>query len=170
MASKLGAVAIVLAVMAVVPGSERIDPSPPPASHPRSSAAATLPSLELEPLSLANSAVSIAGAKEAMASKLGAVAIVLAVMAVVLALNASTHLLRPPPIPGAHVCRHASKVVPVGGAHGPESLAFDPSGPYAGIADGQILKWEGDRRGWVNFAFTSSERYDVKSMLCSCST
>ncbi|XP_056158312.1 protein STRICTOSIDINE SYNTHASE-LIKE 10-like [Syzygium oleosum] len=95
-----------------------------------------------------------------MASKLGAVAIVLAVMAVVLALNPPTHLLRPPPVPGAHDCLHASKVVPVGGAHGPESLTFDPSGggPYAGVADGQILKWEGDERGWVNFAFTSSQR------------
>ncbi|KAF8043740.1 hypothetical protein BT93_A1916 [Corymbia citriodora subsp. variegata] len=95
-----------------------------------------------------------------MASKLGAAAMALAVVAVVLALNPPTHLLRPPPVPGARDCLHASKVVPLAGAHGPESLAFDPSGggPYTGVADGRVLKWEGDERGWVDFAFTSSQR------------
>ncbi|KAF8043615.1 hypothetical protein BT93_A1823 [Corymbia citriodora subsp. variegata] len=106
-----------------------------------------------------------------MASKLGAATMALAVVAVVLALNPPTHLLRPPPVPGARDCLHASKVVPLAGAHGPESLAFDPSGggPYTGVADGRVLKWEGDERGWVDFAFTSSQRYDVEPLLCSCS-
>ncbi|KAK2631312.1 protein STRICTOSIDINE SYNTHASE-LIKE 10-like [Eucalyptus grandis] len=97
-----------------------------------------------------------------MASTLGVVGIALAIAAVVLALNPPTHLLHPPPVPGARDCLHASRVVPVTGAFGPESLAFDPSGggPYTGVADGRILKWEGDERGWVDFAFTSSRRKD----------
>ncbi|XP_030452973.2 protein STRICTOSIDINE SYNTHASE-LIKE 10 [Syzygium oleosum] len=97
-----------------------------------------------------------------MASKLGAAATALAIAAVVLALNPPTthHLLHPPPVPGAQDRLHASRVVPVTGAFGPESLAFDPSGggPYTGVADGRVLKWEGDERGWVDFAFTSSQR------------
>ncbi|KAI3408786.1 Str_synth domain-containing protein [Psidium guajava] len=93
-------------------------------------------------------------------SKLGVVAAALAIAAVVLPLKPPTHLLHPPPVPGAHDRLHASKVVPVAGAFGPESLAFDPSGggPYTGVADGRILKWEGDERGWVDFAVTSSQR------------
>ncbi|KAK2631313.1 hypothetical protein EUGRSUZ_L03099 [Eucalyptus grandis] len=73
----------------------------------------------------------------------------LAVVAVVLALNLPAHLLGPPPVRGARNCLHASMVVPVAGAHGPESLAFDLSGegPYTGVADGRVLKWEGDERG-----------------------
>ncbi|KAK3446576.1 protein STRICTOSIDINE SYNTHASE-LIKE 10 [Eucalyptus grandis] len=95
-----------------------------------------------------------------MATKLGGAAVALAVAAVVLALNRPTNLLHPPPVPGARDRLHASRVVPVAGAFGPESLAFDPSGggPYTGVADGRILKWEGDERGWVDFAFTSSQR------------
>lgn len=110
----------------------------------------------------------------AMASKLGVAATALAIAAVVLALNPPTthHLLHPPPVPGAQDRLHASRVVPVTGAFGPESLAFDPSGggPYTGVADGRVLKWEGDERGWVDFAFTSSQRYDVEPLVCSCST
>lgn len=37
---------------------------------------------------------------------------------------------------------------------GPESIAFDSSGggPYSGVSDGRVLKWEGRKRGWVEFA------------------
>lgn len=37
---------------------------------------------------------------------------------------------------------------------GPESLAFDARdrGPYTGIADGRILRWEGAHLGWTQFA------------------
>eukprot|EP00250_Pteridium_aquilinum_P002096 c12299_g1_i1 orf=160-1356(+) len=38
--------------------------------------------------------------------------------------------------------------------HGPESLAFDSlgRGPYTGISDGRILRWEGTDLGWTQFA------------------
>ncbi|MCO5595957.1 hypothetical protein L7F22_061888 [Adiantum nelumboides] len=38
--------------------------------------------------------------------------------------------------------------------HGPESLAFDAlgRGPYTGISDGRILRWDGPDLGWVQFA------------------
>ncbi|XP_074279638.1 protein STRICTOSIDINE SYNTHASE-LIKE 10-like [Silene latifolia] len=41
---------------------------------------------------------------------------------------------------------------------GPESIAFDckGEGPYAGISDGRIIKWEG--RGWTEFAITNPYR------------
>eukprot|EP00249_Psilotum_nudum_P020652 c27793_g1_i5 orf=173-1378(-) len=42
--------------------------------------------------------------------------------------------------------------------NGPESLAFDPTGrgPYTGIADGRIIRWNGPGNGWSDFATTSS--------------
>ncbi|XP_028803450.1 protein STRICTOSIDINE SYNTHASE-LIKE 10-like isoform X2 [Neltuma alba] len=52
---------------------------------------------------------------------------------------------------------------------GPESLSFDCNGegPYAGVSDGRILKWEGTHKGWFEFAITSPHR-DRK--LCDGST
>ncbi|KAM1214631.1 hypothetical protein ACFX2I_011135 [Malus domestica] len=43
---------------------------------------------------------------------------------------------------------------------GPESIAFDcrGNGPYVGVSDGTILKWQGPRLGWTEFAFTSPNR------------
>ncbi|KAM5567558.1 protein STRICTOSIDINE SYNTHASE-LIKE 10 [Rosa sericea] len=43
---------------------------------------------------------------------------------------------------------------------GPESIAFDcrGKGPYVGVSDGRILKWQGPCRGWTEFAFTSPTR------------
>ncbi|KAL5723426.1 hypothetical protein ACHQM5_006829 [Ranunculus cassubicifolius] len=43
---------------------------------------------------------------------------------------------------------------------GPESFAFDCNGegPYTGVLDGRILKWQGSRRGWREFAVTSPSR------------
>lgn len=37
---------------------------------------------------------------------------------------------------------------------GPESLAFDSAGmgPYTGIADGRIMRWDGPSVGWTSFA------------------
>ncbi|XP_028788693.1 protein STRICTOSIDINE SYNTHASE-LIKE 10-like [Neltuma alba] len=54
-------------------------------------------------------------------------------------------------------------------ASGPESFAFDciGEGPYTGISDGRILKWQGTQKGWVEFAVTSPNR-DRK--LCDGST
>lgn len=46
------------------------------------------------------------------------------------------------------------------GLIGPESLAFDckGEGPYTGLSDGRIFKFEGPKRGWREFAFTSPTR------------
>ncbi|KAL6294952.1 hypothetical protein ACE6H2_003094 [Prunus campanulata] len=43
---------------------------------------------------------------------------------------------------------------------GPESIAFDchGQGPYVGVSDGTILKWQGPSLGWIEFAFTSPNR------------
>lgn len=66
----------------------------------------------------------------------------------------------PPAIPGSHDHLQAAEIIPVTGAVGPESLAFDPNGegPYTGVADGRILKWQGGARGWTDFALTTSAR------------
>nr|XP_043632472.1 protein STRICTOSIDINE SYNTHASE-LIKE 3 [Erigeron canadensis] len=44
---------------------------------------------------------------------------------------------------------------------GPESVAFDPlgRGPYAGVADGRIMFWNG--LSWATFAFTSPNRSEI---------
>ncbi|KAK3222703.1 hypothetical protein Dsin_009728 [Dipteronia sinensis] len=46
------------------------------------------------------------------------------------------------------------------GVLGPESIAFDchGKGPYVGVSDGRILKWQGHPLGWIEFAITSSNR------------
>lgn len=38
--------------------------------------------------------------------------------------------------------------------YGPESLEFDAlgRGPYAGLADGRIVRWMGEDKGWETFA------------------
>lgn len=43
---------------------------------------------------------------------------------------------------------------------GPESLAFDVAGggPYTGVSDGRILKWQDPVRGWTEFAVSSWNR------------
>ncbi|KAI4348613.1 hypothetical protein L6164_009318 [Bauhinia variegata] len=52
------------------------------------------------------------------------------------------------------------KVVPLEGAVGPESFAFDPDGegPYTGVSDGRIIKWLPQQNRWSHFAYTSSHR------------
>ncbi|OMP08477.1 Six-bladed beta-propeller, TolB-like protein [Corchorus olitorius] len=51
-------------------------------------------------------------------------------------------------------------VIPIAGAAGPESVAFDQlgDGPYTGISDGRIIKWQENERRWINFATTSLNR------------
>ncbi|CAN6217477.1 unnamed protein product [Urochloa humidicola] len=43
---------------------------------------------------------------------------------------------------------------------GPESLAFDGrgGGPYSGVSDGRVLRWDGDLRGWTEFAYNSKHK------------
>lgn len=45
----------------------------------------------------------------------------------------------------------------------PESVAFDSQGrgPYAGVGDGRIMRWDGDEKGWVEFAVIISNRTEV---------
>lgn len=45
-------------------------------------------------------------------------------------------------------------------AVGPESFAFDVtgSGPYTGVSDGRIIRWQANESRWVDFAVTSPER------------
>ncbi|KAF8378502.1 hypothetical protein HHK36_029844 [Tetracentron sinense] len=46
---------------------------------------------------------------------------------------------------------------------GPEALAFDcdGEGPYTGVSDGRVLKWQGSSLGFVNFAITSQNRSEA---------
>ncbi|XP_015900613.3 protein STRICTOSIDINE SYNTHASE-LIKE 2 [Ziziphus jujuba] len=56
---------------------------------------------------------------------------------------------------------HSSiETVPITGAVGPETYAFDRlgEGPYTGVSDGRIIKWQEDQRQWITFAVTSSNR------------
>lgn len=43
---------------------------------------------------------------------------------------------------------------------GPESLTFDAQGrgPYTGVSDGRILRYDGPELGWTTFAYTSTNR------------
>ncbi|KAK4281945.1 hypothetical protein QN277_013384 [Acacia crassicarpa] len=46
------------------------------------------------------------------------------------------------------------------GGVGPESFAFSPDGqgPFTGVSDGRIIKWDQNERRWVNFTVTSPHR------------
>lgn len=58
-----------------------------------------------------------------------------------------------------------SEVIPLVGALGPESLAFHPvtgDGPYTGVSDGRIIKWNPTLRRWTDFAVTSPHRDDCQ--------
>ena len=53
--------------------------------------------------------------------------------------------------------------LPPGEVHGPESVAFDGlgQGPYSGVSDGRILKWNGEKLGWTTYAYGPG--YDSKT-------
>ncbi|WJX78270.1 hypothetical protein P8452_61512 [Trifolium repens] len=60
-------------------------------------------------------------------------------------------------------------MVPIeNGAIGPESFAFDPhgEGPYTGVSDGRIIKWNRRESRWVDFAVTFSHRGDGNDEEC----
>ncbi|XP_022971473.1 protein STRICTOSIDINE SYNTHASE-LIKE 10-like [Cucurbita maxima] len=92
------------------------------------------------------------------------VATIAALVAIIFSLQTPflhlNQVLAPPQISGTHDYLHSATVIPVTGAIGPESLIFDPNGdgPYTGVADGRVLKWQGDGRGWTDFAVTTSQR------------
>ncbi|KAL2631934.1 hypothetical protein R1flu_016620 [Riccia fluitans] len=46
---------------------------------------------------------------------------------------------------------------------GPESVLFDSQGrgPYSGVGDGRIVRWEGAKKGWVEFATVVSNRTEI---------
>lgn len=92
-----------------------------------------------------------------MNSKLIFTILALPLLAVVVAF-ATTGLFTPPQLPGSHDVLPTADRIHLVKAVGPESLVFDPSGagPYTGVADGRILKWNG--ADWVEFAVTSSQR------------
>ncbi|XP_060189905.1 protein STRICTOSIDINE SYNTHASE-LIKE 10-like [Lycium barbarum] len=81
----------------------------------------------------------------------------LALVSVILAFD-SENVWKPPPIPGSKNLLPESEIIQLKGAIGPESIAFDRNGegPYTGVADGRILKWQGQY--WADFAVTSSQR------------
>lgn len=93
------------------------------------------------------------------------IAATLAVLSIILGLlnpaNKTLSLFAPSTIPGSHDQLQKAEIIEVNGGLGPESLAFDPNGegPYTGVADGRILKWQGPALGWTDFAFTTSNRY-----------
>lgn len=63
-----------------------------------------------------------------------------------------------PPLELEEETRARAEVVPIAdGATGPESLAFDPAGegPYTGVSDGRILKWQQRDHGWIEYAVVS---------------
>ncbi|KAG2405558.1 Protein STRICTOSIDINE SYNTHASE-LIKE 2 [Vigna angularis] len=47
--------------------------------------------------------------------------------------------------------------VSIDGGVGPESFAFDPrgEGPYTGISDGRIIKWQRSENRWLNFSLST---------------
>jgi sugar lactone lactonase YvrE len=46
---------------------------------------------------------------------------------------------------------------------GPESLTFDAQGrgPYTGISDGRVVRYDGPQLGWSTFAYTSKNRSEI---------
>ncbi|KAL8095277.1 protein STRICTOSIDINE SYNTHASE-LIKE 2-like [Apium graveolens] len=55
---------------------------------------------------------------------------------------------------------HQFQVMPIVNAEGPESFAFDVNGegPYTGVSDGRIIKWNQHQRRWSNFSVTTPDR------------
>ena len=54
----------------------------------------------------------------------------------------------------------ASEIIGKGKFFGPESLAFDAQGrgPYTGVSDGSVVRYDGLELGWTTFATTTKTR------------
>lgn len=69
-------------------------------------------------------------------------------------------------LPSGHSNRNhnprPAETLPLSGAFGPESFAFDRDGggPYTGVSDGRIIKWQGNESRWINFAVTTPNRLE----------
>ncbi|KQJ84488.1 protein STRICTOSIDINE SYNTHASE-LIKE 10 [Brachypodium distachyon] len=57
--------------------------------------------------------------------------------------------------------------LPRGLLRGPESVAFDGEGhgPYSGVSDGRVLKWNGDKLGWTTYTYSPG----YSSKMCTAS-
>ncbi|KAL6635279.1 hypothetical protein ACP70R_027950 [Stipagrostis hirtigluma subsp. patula] len=57
--------------------------------------------------------------------------------------------------------------LPAGSLRGPESVAFDGAGagPYSGVSDGRVLKWNGQTREWSTYAYGPG--HDAKACAAS---
>ncbi|KAL6522074.1 hypothetical protein OROMI_031951 [Orobanche minor] len=57
-----------------------------------------------------------------------------------------------------------SQRLSIPGAVGPESFAFDGAGggPYTGISDGRIIRWNATQNRWINFAVTTPYRLNCE--------
>uniref|UniRef100_A0A8I6Y3J5 Strictosidine synthase conserved region domain-containing protein n=1 Tax=Hordeum vulgare subsp. vulgare TaxID=112509 RepID=A0A8I6Y3J5_HORVV len=58
-------------------------------------------------------------------------------------------------IPSIDATRTRHLPLPRGLLRGPESVAFDAKGhgPYSGVSDGRVLKWNGDALGWSTYTY-----------------
>ncbi|XP_047051806.1 protein STRICTOSIDINE SYNTHASE-LIKE 10-like [Lolium rigidum] len=58
-------------------------------------------------------------------------------------------------VPSIDATRTRRLPLPRGLLRGPESVAFDAKGqgPYSGVSDGRILKWNGDAVGWTTYSY-----------------
>lgn len=54
------------------------------------------------------------------------------------------------------------------GVVGPESIAFDGAGegPYTGVSDGRVVKWDRRTGQWTEFAMTLPHRFYFSSRTC----
>ena len=74
------------------------------------------------------------------------------------------------PVPGTAVIDGSRSLhLPLRGSllRGPESVAFDGDGvgPYSGVSDGRVLKWNGLARRWSTYAY--SPGYSAKACTAS---
>ncbi|XP_061963880.1 protein STRICTOSIDINE SYNTHASE-LIKE 2-like isoform X3 [Populus nigra] len=95
----------------------------------------------------------------AMSSKLFLTATIIALTSSLIAINHEFLYQRPSVVEKISSGREW-EALQLEGAIGPESFAFHPlaRGPYAGISDGRVVKWEEHERRWINFSFASQER------------
>uniref|UniRef100_A0ACD6APB1 Uncharacterized protein n=1 Tax=Avena sativa TaxID=4498 RepID=A0ACD6APB1_AVESA len=65
-------------------------------------------------------------------------------------------------VPSIDATRSQRIPLPGGSGRGPESVAFDGQGegPYSGISDGRVLKWNGDELGWTTYTYSPAYQTD----------